>query len=765
MNNSDIYEFINRFIIDNTKVGEHERLSLDVINMMSKSICLEKLSLTNHKDKSTLRVGELREYIKRLYYTDSELNSFQSNKRKSCNNSLSENNNSIEQGNCTDQNLSVNLNTNNNSNIYDSNGVSNVEANSLEFNSNVIQVQNQSPKFRERNSPIADGVMENFVSVSDSFFRCIHCNKKKSGKYITNLHKHLGSCYAYKLKLIGQVKPATADEVDLAVCKMIIELGLSQSSVENPSFQNFINTLQALPKESIYNLPSRRKIKDIIIKMNNDLSKQLDQKIEQCNYVSIQYDGWKSLSKSEMVGVNATLISNKPNKRIKIEEVVLSIKSFNGSHSAENISTHIKDVLGHQMKDKLIWVVTDNAYTMTKSGELLTDDFPHLITNFGCKVHKDQLLVCNIMKSDVFTPSLSSYWKSIEHFQKSTSATEKIKDYQRVAGITKPKSMKIANDTRWMSEYDALKRYQLLNEYVKKYFVDRIAELQLMIDFNKEKQIIKYNNSSHLSNQYNTVEEYLNKKNIVLKKQITDLEKLKVSEKDSNLICILLEILGEFRVQTTILQDKETNISDVVPSYLSIKDQLLNVSKKSYSNNSNINSSIKSCLEKVIDELDQRYDCYIKIGGDNIIIHPLFATFLNPNYHTKPILELCKGFVNQSVFLRAYKDICSKIGIEPGSDEEVQGELVALSNVQDDYIKNQNIDKFEWWFNNIREYKYLYEVAVILLAIACTSVNSERLFSTAGRVITKDKCSLTDKYASILIFLRQNLKLDTNKNS
>ncbi|KAM9995807.1 hypothetical protein ACTFIY_001991 [Dictyostelium cf. discoideum] len=101
---------------------------------MSKSMCLEKLSLTDHKDKSTLRVGELRDYIKRF---------------------LSENNNNTnEDGNCTYENLSVNLNIDKNSNINDSNDVSNVEQTQLNLIPSILIFLRQNLKLNVNNNKI-----------------------------------------------------------------------------------------------------------------------------------------------------------------------------------------------------------------------------------------------------------------------------------------------------------------------------------------------------------------------------------------------------------------------------------------------------------------------------------------------------------------------------------------------------------------------------------------------------------------------------------
>jgi hypothetical protein len=58
-----------------------------------------------------------------------------------------------------------------------------------------------------------------------------------------------------------------------------------------------------------------------------------------------------------------------------------------------------------------------------------------------------------------------------------------------------------------------------------------------------------------------------------------------------------------------------------------------------------------------------------------------------------------------------------------------------------------------WWSIHQRKFKYLSVLASRVLSIPATSAPSERVFSTAGLTITKDRARLASQTAKELIFL------------
>jgi hypothetical protein len=63
-----------------------------------------------------------------------------------------------------------------------------------------------------------------------------------------------------------------------------------------------------------------------------------------------------------------------------------------------------------------------------------------------------------------------------------------------------------------------------------------------------------------------------------------------------------------------------------------------------------------------------------------------------------------------------------------------------------------------WWKENAENFPLLSLMAKQYLCIPATSVPSERVFSTAGDIVTAQRASLKPKHVDMLIFLKKNLK-------
>ena len=68
------------------------------------------------------------------------------------------------------------------------------------------------------------------------------------------------------------------------------------------------------------------------------------------------------------------------------------------------------------------------------------------------------------------------------------------------------------------------------------------------------------------------------------------------------------------------------------------------------------------------------------------------------------------------------------------------------------------IDPLRWWRERESEFPKLAKIAQIVLAIPATSVPSERLFSSAGELLSKKRLRMKPDLADKLLFLRENSK-------
>ena len=94
------------------------------------------------------------------------------------------------------------------------------------------------------------------------------------------------------------------------------------------------------------------------------------------------------------------------------------------------------------------------------------------------------------------------------------------------------------------------------------------------------------------------------------------------------------------------------------------------------------------------------------------------------------------------------------LGGDSSSDQLLQTEF-------DRYIAagDADLDALEWWKKHEKSYPKLAIMARKYLSIPATSVQSERLFSATGRLISKSRSRLLPDHAELLVFLNKNMDL------
>ena len=68
-----------------------------------------------------------------------------------------------------------------------------------------------------------------------------------------------------------------------------------------------------------------------------------------------------------------------------------------------------------------------------------------------------------------------------------------------------------------------------------------------------------------------------------------------------------------------------------------------------------------------------------------------------------------------------------------------------------------NGNPLQWWMRNEQRFPKVAAVARRFLCVPATSVPSERIFSAAGNLVAKKRCSLLSENVNCLVFLNKNL--------
>ncbi|XP_041954210.1 E3 SUMO-protein ligase ZBED1-like [Alosa sapidissima] len=93
-------------------------------------------------------------------------------------------------------------------------------------------------------------------------------------------------------------------------------------------------------------------------------------------------------------------------------------------------------------------------------------------------------------------------------------------------------------------------------------------------------------------------------------------------------------------------------------------------------------------------------------------------------------------------------------GVRPNEDV-LQREMMAYDS---ELPPPSDSNPLSWWKERGPKYPHLAKLARSYLAICGTSVRAERVFSTAGNIVTKQRSSLEPENVNHLVFLANNLK-------
>ena len=93
--------------------------------------------------------------------------------------------------------------------------------------------------------------------------------------------------------------------------------------------------------------------------------------------------------------------------------------------------------------------------------------------------------------------------------------------------------------------------------------------------------------------------------------------------------------------------------------------------------------------------------------------------------------------------------------ILPVGDAASVQEEVRMYMIEPPIGRNANV--LDWWKVNHHRLPKLSRIARALLAIPATSVNSERLNSTSGNIVTRRRCNLLSEHVAELTFIHENL--------
>lgn len=506
------------------------------------------------------------------------------------------------------------------------------------------------------------------------------------------------------------------------------------SVVENDGFRFMMRTL-----EPRYEIPSRKHFTEKTVPaLYEETKAKVMNALQSADRVGLTCDGWTSRATLSFITITAHFISE-----WEMKSFVLQTREMHETHTG----AHIADVLQRAVDEWKIdtknpVVVTDNASNMTVAIDLI--GYQHV----RCFAHVLNLASQHALKVTVVTRLLAKIRRISNYFHRSTIGAKALKKNQALLGLP-PHKLITDMPVRWNSAYE---------------MVARFLEQQPAIT------------AALLSPE--------------VRKNVTDCA---LTESDISHAEEMVEALKPMLVATKIMcEEKSPTISIIAP----LQAQLLSDTTSTVEDSPlvrEIKGAIHQDLSKRYQTVEEKDLLYISSSLD-----PRFKSllFLSPQEVQDTYAKLLSKAValkddaqrlweqaqgeaeelphtseknnmdcNASSPKRRKCALVDLLGQTFKNNPSTQSEstiIIAqreLKQYQDVPSLPLTEDPLLWWKSQEHAYPLLAKLAQMHLCIPGTSVAAERVFSTAGDIISVQRSVLTPEHADQLLFLKKNMNL------
>uniref|UniRef100_A0A1I7ZJS8 BED-type domain-containing protein n=1 Tax=Steinernema glaseri TaxID=37863 RepID=A0A1I7ZJS8_9BILA len=588
------------------------------------------------------------------------------------------------------------------------------------------------------------------MSIYDEFFdfnesrtsaTCKKCGNVYATKWSnrTGLKKHLQGAHPGLLSTLEQKKeePATkrskidkatpsvsavfgawkpggvkTEAVNRALACMIAVDSQPVAMVDRPGFRHFMSVVAPC-----YKIRSRTTIcRNDIPALYEEYKERIRNRMSSAKYISFTTDSWSSETNDHsLLSLTAHWIDN--GSRL---HRILGVMPIKGRHTSENLAQlligSMADFLGSDATERCHLVVRDAASVMKKTTRLCG------LPSIDCFAHKLQLAVYGGLKKlignqAVFDDLVERIKRFIRKIRKSGIDKEAFKALQEFDGLEHRWLIK-GIDIRWGSLFDMIHRFNANRNTVTAFTMDR-----------------------------------------------TDYPKFELA--DFVMMEKIIEALRPVKEATVMLQHRDASIAVIIPTIFALRTEL----KKTNTSIadailSDFNSRIMECniesdknfvIATLLDprfklkfiEKENRDHCVemLKREGNNLIIERNRASIIQSSENRTPEVRSIEKD-STSWFFERYEP--SDADFEESSSVPPVAEELKLVMEIEHYMREPSTAEagpLAFWSNpiNTARFPLLLELATKFLSSPATSVESERLFSTASMVLTDLRRSLDSR--------------------
>ncbi|XP_041834229.1 E3 SUMO-protein ligase ZBED1-like [Melanotaenia boesemani] len=516
------------------------------------------------------------------------------------------------------------------------------------------------------------------------------------------------------------------------------------STVENEGFQEMIRTLE--PK---YSIPSRPHFSQMVMpELYRQVKAHVVAVLGEATNVAITTDRWTSRATQSYVTITAHVIT----AEWEMVSFVLQTHPLFEKHSGSNIAQVLRDSVSEWKLERPkhgIAVVTDNARNMDVAVREAGLE-PHI----KCFAHTLNLATQAGLAVLRVSRLLGRIRRIVSFFHRSPSATAVLASKQKALNQDNRHKLIMDVTTRWNSSLDMVERF--LEQQAA------VAAALLSADIRRNACEIDTLDSSDIRDAEDVV-----------------------------------KFLKPLKTATTVLSDEHNpTVSLILPLKHMIEQTM-----RQYEDDSVTVTSIKAAI---LSNLSDRYAREYH--------HLLECTAVDPRFHTLPHLEENQ---RQDVFQRLkdkavqlhnqtslYVENTSDARTEPSASTPAAQQVTELTDTAtaqpsppppkktalEDLLEGTfvtpaqaapgnhmngvetEISRYrseaaipltscplKWWKENSEIYPLLSPLAKAYLTTPATSVPSERVFSTAGDIVTLQRSQLLPENVDILVFLKKNM--------
>nr|XP_057922488.1 E3 SUMO-protein ligase ZBED1-like [Doryrhamphus excisus] len=499
------------------------------------------------------------------------------------------------------------------------------------------------------------------------------------------------------------------------------------SVVENKGFRRLLHTLE--PK---YTIPPRTYFTSTVVpNLYKETKASVVQTLKEAESIALTTDNWILRGTQSYITITAHIINN----AWEMKSVALQTKPLFESHLCDFLQEAVTD-WDLQRTNRTIAVVTDNTEVTVREAGLE----PHI----KCFAHTINLATQAGLGVPRVTRLLGRVRRVAAFFHGNSTATAVFTSKQMQLQLP---SHELITDvtTRWLSTLEMLSRY-----------LEQQAAIAAALASPEIRQNIRY---------------------------LDTLDSCDIRDAED-----LVKLLYPLKTATTVLcEEKRPTVSLIAP--------LKSMIEQSMTPNDGDSTTVADTKTAILRNIADGY------SGDSYD-YLLECTALDPRFRTLPQLDSdqCEAVFlrvqNKAKQLQQYQTMswereedaaggapCTAVKTEPEvtepapkktaledllgnsfyADPEQYNRLERAEREMQNYRKEPSIPlsscPLKWWRENCGQYPLLSYLAKACLSVPATCVPSERIFSTAGDIVSAQRSQLLPENVNMFIFLKKNMAL------